>query len=89
MDFLKGARVPQVPLDSPDRLAMPISREDLDWYLSTLPSHKAPGPDGLPYECLKYGPPCVREAVFEAVNAILTGKDPMPLSWNPLFVQKR
>ena len=80
-DFLDGAQVSKVPLGAPERLALPISREDLDWYLSTLPSHKAPGPDGLPYECLKYGPPCVREAVFEAVNAILTGTDHMPPSW--------
>lgn len=81
IDFLEGAQVPKVPPGAPERLALPISREDLDWYLSTLPSYKAPGPDGLPYECLKYGPACVREAVFEAVNAVLTGQDLIPLSW--------
>jgi hypothetical protein len=70
-----------VPPGAPERLAKPISREDLDWYLSTLPSHKAPGPDGLPYECLKYAPPCFREVVFEAVNQVLTQTMPMPSHW--------
>lgn len=81
IDFLDENRIPRVPPAASERLAKPISREDLDWYLSTLPSHKAPGPDGLPYECLKYGPPSIREAVFEAVNEVLTMKSPMPSSW--------
>jgi hypothetical protein len=81
IDFLDENRIPRVPPAAAERLAKPISREDLDWYLSTLPSHKAPGPDGLPYECLKYGPPSIREAVFEAVNEVLTMKSPMPSSW--------
>ncbi|NBO64558.1 MAG: hypothetical protein EBU88_06900 [Acidobacteria bacterium] len=81
IDFLDEDRIPRVPPGAPERLAKPISREDLDWYLSTLPSHKAPGPDGLPYECLKYAPPCFREVVFEAVNQVLTQTMPMPSHW--------
>ncbi len=81
IDFLGENRIPRVPPAASERLAKPISREDLDWYLLTLPSHKAPGPDGVPYECLKCGPPSIREAVFEAVNEVLTMKSPMPSSW--------
>ena len=82
IDLLElGDRLPRVPPEAPERLAGPISREDLDWYLSTLPNNKAPGPDGLPYEALKFGPECVREAVFQAANTVLTGAAPMPPSW--------
>jgi len=81
VESLIAGPIPRVPLDAPERLAKPISREDLDWYLSTLPSHKAPGPDGVPYECLKFGPVCVKEAVLEAVNSILSRGSPMPLDW--------
>ncbi len=81
IDFIATNSVPRMPPDAPERLAKAISKEDLDWYLSTLPSHKAPGPDGIPYECLKFGPVCLKEAVFESVNAILTQSSPMPLDW--------
>ena len=81
LSFLGTAKVPQVPHDAPERLADPISVQDLEWYLSTLPSHKAPGPDGIPYECFKYGPPCVRDVVLEAVNTILSNGQLMPTDW--------
>ena len=81
LSFLGTAKVPQVPHDAPERLADPISVQDLEWYLSTLPSHKAPGPDGIPYECFKYGPPCVRDVVLEAVNTILSNEQLMPTDW--------
>ena len=79
--LLPADRFPRVPAEASESLTRPISREDLAWYLSTLPSRKAPGPDGMPYELLKYGPPSVREAVFEAVNAILTRAARVPSSW--------
>jgi hypothetical protein len=59
-----------------ERLAKAIAKEDLEWCLSALPPYKAPGPDGNPYECLIFGLVCLKEAVFESVDAILTQAAP-------------
>jgi hypothetical protein len=63
---------PKIPVQDEVHLCGPISREDLDFYVSRLPRNKAPGPDGLPYELIKDAPDSLKDVILLAINSILT-----------------
>jgi hypothetical protein len=70
-----------VPHDAGATLQGAITEEDFEFFLKTLPSRKAPGPDGVPYELLKCAPAQLKEVVLECINAILTKQAVPPASW--------
>ena len=73
--------IPRVPHDAGATLQGAITEEDFEFFLNTLPSRKAPGPDGVPYELLKCAPAQLKEVVLECINAILTKQAVPPASW--------
>ena len=75
------AATPRVPADGTEGLRGVVSREDLVYRISQLSRGKAPGEDGFVYEFLKDGPPCLIDAVLEAVNALLTRQAAVPEAW--------
>ena len=73
------ASIARVPAGA--TLRGPITREDFDWYLTTLRTGRAPGPDQSPNELLIFGPEVQRQSLYECINAILAeGKAP-PAEW--------
>jgi hypothetical protein len=76
---LQMKHFPRIPADSGETLAGAISREDFE--LQQLPRRRAPGPDRLPYELLRYAPERLKAAVLECINAIITKQAPPPANW--------
>ena len=46
-----------------------------------LPTGRAPGSDGKPYEYIKFGPEELLEYVLSAANAFLSRSHPLPMEW--------
>lgn len=55
--YLEQSGVSPLRSSSLSSLNAPITEEEIQLTIKTLPSHKAPGPDGLPYEYYKSFPP--------------------------------
>ena len=52
--FLENHKLPKLELEEIDNLNRPITREETEAVIKTLPRHKSPGPDGLPGEFYQY-----------------------------------
>ena len=48
--FLENHKLPKLELEEIDNLNRPITREETEAVIKTLPRHKSPGPDGFPGE---------------------------------------
>lgn len=57
-------------------LNAPINEEELTSTVKTLPSHKSPGPDGLPYSYYKTFLPILSTHLVSLYNSLLQGKPP-------------
>lgn len=51
--YLEDSGLPKIQGSDLMSLNAPITEEELTATIKTLPSHKSPGPDGLPYEYYK------------------------------------
>ena len=69
-------------------LAYPLPWSDFCLVLKSLPNHKAPGPDGCPYEFLKSAPEALKRTYWQAVNALLVphGSAHVPPAWKESLV---
>ena len=73
------AGIPRIPVGA--TLRGPISRADLDWYIGTLRHGRAPGPDEIPYELLRYAPEELKQSLHACINSILEGNRLPPADW--------
>jgi len=64
-------------------LSRPMDMESLDERIRKLPTGKAPGRDGIPYEFFKYGPLEMRNYLLAAANAFMSGSHPLPMVGRP------
>ena len=48
--FLENHKLPKLEREEIETLNRPITREEIDAVMKTLPRHKSPGPDGFPGE---------------------------------------
>jgi hypothetical protein len=62
-----------------ESLCAPVEREDLKYFLGTLPNGKAAV--GMPYELLRHAPDILKEAMRVCFNLILKGQAVVPTSW--------
>ena len=46
-NFLETYRLPKLNQEETDQLSGPITRNEIDYVIKTLPTNKSPGPDGL------------------------------------------
>ena len=54
--FLENHKLPKLEQEEIENLNRPITREEIEAVIKNLPTHKNPGPDGLPgqfYQHLK------------------------------------
>src|SRR5277367_3459118 len=63
-----------------DSLLQPVSVSELDAVLSSLPTGKAPGLSGIPYEMLKHLPSNAKECLRDLVSSCLA-EGVIPSSW--------
>jgi hypothetical protein len=57
-----------------------ITRDTFDKTINSLGTGKAPGPDGIPNEIIKFLPPATRSALF-ALLSVLAHKSYTPREW--------
>ena len=73
--------IPRVPNGSGASLRGPISSEDFEHLLRTLPRKSAPGDDQLPYELLTDAPAAMKAVIHACLNSLLQGETRPPTSW--------
>ena len=75
------AALRKFPGDMPPFLSRPMDRAAVRNRARKLPTGRAPGSDGKPYEYIKLGPEELLEFVLPAANAFLSRSHPLPTAW--------
>lgn len=83
--YLAESGVPQLQNSDLTTLNMPITEEEIEQTIKTLPSRKAPGPDGLPYEYYKAVLPILLPHMCKLFNAFFRDS-PIPSDMQRSFI---
>lgn len=67
--YLEDSGLPRLQRTDLDSLNVPITEEEVIATIKTLPTHKSPGPDGLPYEYYKTFLPILLPYMCKIFNA--------------------
>lgn len=74
--FMTDLRLPWLNETEVQILNEPITEEELTRTVKSLPSHKAPGPDGLPYIYYNTFLPTISKHLVSLFNSLLQGQRP-------------